>query len=84
MRKEVKLCINCKHYHPDDNAGVNSCYAEQNKGEQDLLTGDFSYRYCAASMRTCGWIKTRILGLCGEEARWFEPKIINSDKQPTK
>lgn len=71
--KFMKPCIECKWQIKNscENPKNISYYYDLVTGKKELI---FYFSSCY-SHRGEGWIACRLLGLCGREGRWFEPKL---------
>jgi hypothetical protein len=70
----VKSCKDCRH--AQDQRGMILCRAPQNL-TPDTVYGGMGVKASAFACihREAGKIGCRVRGLCGNEARWWEPKI---------
>lgn len=66
-----KLCKDCKHFGAKDE----TCKSPRN-GSIDRVTGNRkpAFIFCETHRYGEGWLMARLIGVCGEGARWFEPK----------
>lgn len=70
MKKEIKLCINCKNY--CGVSGIHTCTRTLKK--IDLVTGKSQIEtYTCYYQRMCGYIDARLFNKCGKEGRFFQP-----------
>lgn len=66
-----KLCINCKYYKPFKRGSLNYGHIDNciyPIGTDALVTGEARNNFCAIN-RTYSY-------LCGENAKWFEPRPV--------
>lgn len=65
----MKLCVDCKW--SDRNAVVPRCACPRNG--INVETGGTEIEYCRVN-RLFGWLSARLMGKCGQAARWWEAR----------
>lgn len=78
MRRPLPICTDCRHCRAGSVPEFNTCYAPQGRTTGNVLAGATGtparWKYCSTN-RDAWWLPSRLLGMCGREGRWFEPKV---------